>query len=78
MVLDLAAAFGLPFRFCSYETKKGMVHNCGKHMSAWRRLTLMTALSLPAENAHVLQLLLVSLAVSKKMLNVIEISGAPE
>jgi hypothetical protein len=47
-------------------------------MSAWRRLMLMTAQSLSAENAHVLQLLLVPLAVSEKVLNVIEISGAPE
>ena len=67
-----------PFRFFFYETKKGTAHNCGKHMSARRTLMLMTAVSLPAEGAHVVELLVVPLAVSEEVLDVIEVSGAPE
>ena len=47
-------------------------------MSARRTLMLMTAVSLSAEGAHVVELLVVPLAVSEEVLDVIEVSGAPE
>lgn len=58
------------------RTGENNVDNERQKMSAHGEMRWFILLS--TENAHVLQLLLVSLAVSKKVLNLTEVLGEPE